>query len=344
MVSEQMTNVKPDFPSFSQQPNSPEKMQNSSSSSARVMLSTNLQAISPKLIKGNYRFWRSQVLFAVGAHELENHLTGLDPCPSPFINEKIEDSDANFSGSTLFKKVPNPNYTIWKRVDKALVSWLLASISESMFGHISKCTSASEIWCTLECEFQSESKAKMMHLRSLLQSTTKENCCVSEYVLKMKEIANQLSASGQVVTDEELLSYILDGLGSEFDAAVFSLLSRIDSISIQEAQFLLQKYELRIEKHNTVNSLLPMDSHVSSVHNVTTVNPNNSSAFGSSPGISSSLPSFVPSQNFLQFTTIHTTPSLFTTKLPSLSTSCWLFSFTTKCTSFWFSTWWQRKR
>lgn len=84
MVSEQMTNVKPDFPSFSQQPNSPEKMQNSSSSSARVMLSTNLQAISPKLIKGNYRFWRSQVLFAVGAHELEDHLTGLDPCPSPF--------------------------------------------------------------------------------------------------------------------------------------------------------------------------------------------------------------------------------------------------------------------
>lgn len=65
--------------------------------------------------------------------------------------------------------------------------------------------------------------------------------------------------------------FILDGLGSEFDVAVFSLLSIIDSISIQEAQFLLQNYELQIEKHTIDSSLLPTVSHVSLVHNVTAI-------------------------------------------------------------------------
>ncbi|XP_031281279.1 uncharacterized protein LOC116139755 [Pistacia vera] len=61
----------------------------------------------------------------------------------------------------------------------------------------------------------------------------------------MKGIAESLSASGQVISDEDLLGFILDGLGPEFDAVIVNLTSRIESkfdnsVTLQEAQYLLQ--------------------------------------------------------------------------------------------------------
>lgn len=39
---------------------------------------------------------------------------------------------------------------MWKKCDKLLMSWLLASISESMFDHVAKCDTASDVWKALE--------------------------------------------------------------------------------------------------------------------------------------------------------------------------------------------------
>ncbi|XP_031273839.1 uncharacterized protein LOC116132327 [Pistacia vera] len=201
-----------------------EKLANLSSTQVSIFSST-LQVITPKLTKNNYkdnyRFWRSQVLSAVGAHELEDHLTGSIPCPDLII---VSDNDSSSQSSeTLTKEKINPAYVAWKKTNKFLVTWLLASISES----------------------------RALHLRNLLQTTQKGSMNVSEFVKKMKSFAENLSGSGQVISDEDLLQYVLDGLGPEFDAVVVNLTSRIeskfDSVSLQEAQFLLQKYEMRLE-------------------------------------------------------------------------------------------------
>ncbi|XP_031260618.1 uncharacterized protein LOC116118789 [Pistacia vera] len=79
------------------------------------MSSSTLPTISPKLTRNNYRLWKSQILFAVGSHDLEEHLTGLVSCPSPFIKVQAESSD----GAT--EKKPNPAHNHWKKVDKVLV-------------------------------------------------------------------------------------------------------------------------------------------------------------------------------------------------------------------------------
>lgn len=50
----------------------------------------------------------------------------------------------------------------WKRIDKILVNWLLASIFESMFRMISKHQYASEMWNKLEHEFVSELKSQLL--------------------------------------------------------------------------------------------------------------------------------------------------------------------------------------
>ncbi|XP_031274458.1 uncharacterized protein LOC116132914 [Pistacia vera] len=156
---------------------------------------------------------------------------------------------------------------MWKRTDKFLVSWLLVSISESMFGFVSKCRNSTETWFPLENEFITNSKARVLHFKNLLQTTEKDNLSVGDYVKKMKEIAEKLSASGMVIADEDLLQYVLDRLGPEFDAMVVNLTSRIgskfDSFRLQEAQFLLQKYEIRLEKFNAID-LYNYSAHIAS--------------------------------------------------------------------------------
>lgn len=63
--------------------------------------------------------------FIAGAYDLKDHLTGLSPCPSPFIFVKNETDTGTIKQSNL-------DYHLWKHCDKLLLSWLLASILESV--------------------------------------------------------------------------------------------------------------------------------------------------------------------------------------------------------------------
>lgn len=114
---------------------------------------------------------------------------------------------------------------MWKKLDQFLFGWLISSISKTMFRHVANSETTFDIWKTLEMNFVIDSKARLFHLRNLLQTTRKDNLSSNDYVLKMKEVAGSLTASGVVVNDEELLMYILDGLRIEYDAVVADLTS-----------------------------------------------------------------------------------------------------------------------
>ncbi|XP_031281542.1 uncharacterized protein LOC116140047 [Pistacia vera] len=66
----------------------------------------------------------------------------------------------------------------------------------------------------------------------------------------MKELGDKLIASGVNLSDKELLLYILDGLGPEYDAVVANLVATSSQKTFQEAQFLLHKHEIRLERQS----------------------------------------------------------------------------------------------
>lgn len=80
--------------------------------------SSSLQAITPKLTRTNFRFWQSQKLSTVRAHDLEKHLLGYIACPAP-INQ-VQPAISATEPSLITK--PNPEYALWKKKDKLLVS------------------------------------------------------------------------------------------------------------------------------------------------------------------------------------------------------------------------------
>lgn len=120
-----------------------------------------------------------------------------------------------------------------------------------MFGHVVYCSTSLEVWNTLEDLFTTSSKARTLQLRFQLQSLKKGNLSIHDYMLKMRSLAKNMSAAGQLISDDELILYILGGLGHEYDSVVVNLTSRHDQVTLPEVQFMLQSQEMRLEQFNS---------------------------------------------------------------------------------------------
>ncbi|KAL5794558.1 hypothetical protein ACOSP7_003152 [Xanthoceras sorbifolium] len=92
--------------------------------------------------------------------------------------------------------------------------------------------------------------ARIMHLRSQLQTLKKGAMSMTDFVVKMKGIVDSLMAAGQTITELDLVSYVLGGLGQEFDPVIAT-----------EAQFLLMSFEARLVQFATDTTIeLPATS------------------------------------------------------------------------------------
>ena len=167
-----------------------------------------LNQLPIRLDRHNFVLWRSQVLPTVRAHGFDGILFGTTPTPAQFIESRDE------ATQTVIRR-SNPQYENWLRYDQFLMSWLFSSISESMLGHVNRCRSSAEVWFTIDRLNSTTSKARSLQLRFLLQTTKKGSMTIDEYVLKMKSILDNHNASGQIISDDELILYILGGVGQE---------------------------------------------------------------------------------------------------------------------------------
>jgi hypothetical protein len=76
--------------------------------------------------------------------------------------------------------------------------------------------------------------------------TRKGNLSISEYVAKMKALADEMASARKPIDEEELVSYILVGLDEEYNHVVFALVAQKDSVSFGEAHSQLLNFESRM--------------------------------------------------------------------------------------------------
>ncbi|KAL5739017.1 hypothetical protein ACOSQ2_028197 [Xanthoceras sorbifolium] len=157
------------------------------------------------------------------------------------------------SGATVQQY--NDDYLAWKKIDQLLVGWLMSTLSESVLGRVTQCVTACEVWLTVTNMFSQSSMARIMHLRAQLQGMKKGSMKVSDYIVKIKGITDSLMAAGQVITEQDLVEYILGGLGLEFDPVVVNLTSKKEEINLQDAQFLIMNYESRLEQYHATATI-----------------------------------------------------------------------------------------
>jgi hypothetical protein len=130
-----------------------------------------------------------------------------------------------------------------------VLNFLLSSLSKEMLDYVVAYTNPQEVWETLVSMASSQSRAGVINMRMALSTTRKGSLMIPQYVGKMKALADEMASARKKLEDDDLVSYILASLDSDFDSVISAVAARIKPISVPELYDQLVGYEQRQELH-----------------------------------------------------------------------------------------------
>jgi hypothetical protein len=178
-----------------------------------------------------------QVLPIIRGAQLQGYLDGTSITPEKEVDVKI-------ANKTM--KESNPEYIRWTALQQQVLGFLMTSMTQEVMGQAAACDTPQEVWSLLEQTHTSQSRARTVNTRIALVTTRKDDMSISEYITKMKNLANEMASAKKRVDDKELAPYILAGLDEEYNPVVFALLARVEPVSIAEAHSQLLTFENRM--------------------------------------------------------------------------------------------------
>jgi hypothetical protein len=92
--------------------------------------------------------------------------------------------------------------------------------------------------------FSSQNRAQIMQVRYQLYNAKKADMEATAYYHKMKGYAETIASLGHPLTDEEILGYMLAGLGAEYESLVTSITTRDEPISL--ASFFVHLLSMKV--------------------------------------------------------------------------------------------------
>jgi hypothetical protein len=128
----------------------------------------------------------------------------------------------------------NPEYARMAAREHQVLNYLLSSLSHEMLLQATAYDTPEEVWAYIMSSFESQSHACVINVRMTLSTTKKGDITISKYVTKMKALADEMASIGKRLDDEELVSYILAGLDSEFDGVISAVSTRVEPITMSE--------------------------------------------------------------------------------------------------------------
>ena len=145
---------------------------------------------------------------------------------------------------------PNPNQlSILHTYPYCELNELLNIFSlKKILAHVVKCTTFREVWLALERMFTSQSRARAMQIHYQLATLKKGNSSVANYFHQFTILVDTHAAIDQALDDFEIVSFLLAGLGSDYDSFVTSVTTRVDPLSIEDLYGHLLAHEIRLEQ------------------------------------------------------------------------------------------------
>lgn len=127
--------------------------------------------VSVKLADNNYATWHFQMHSLLKGHGLLRYVDGTLPCPSQYVISE----DGCLS--------PSDEYDAWLEQDSNLISLITATISSEALAQVVGCTTALEVWNTLNDRYATISRSNVVQLKSNLQSIEKGSDSIEKYLL-----------------------------------------------------------------------------------------------------------------------------------------------------------------
>jgi hypothetical protein len=155
--------------------------------------------------------------------------------------------------------IPNPEYARWIALDQCVLGFLVRNMSTSIVTQMVGQTSSGGVWKAVTEMFSSQSKARVVQLRTQLNKAQKENKTAEVYFNHIKNLADEMAAAGKPLGEDDVISYILAGLNDEayngFVAAITALIKADKYVSLSDLYSQLLSYEARLEDQNSAGDL-----------------------------------------------------------------------------------------
>ncbi|KAF7828665.1 cytochrome P450 81E8-like [Senna tora] len=192
-------------------------------------------ATTIKLTETNFLIWQLQIIATINGYRLEKFLTGEHP--KMYLTRDDEKAG----------KI-NKEYLHWRKQDQLLASWLIASMAEEMVTRMVGKSTSQQIWDRLTTFFSGHTVAKERLLKTQLRSIKKGAKSISEFLLAIKKVVDELNSLGASISDHEHMECIFYGLPKDYESFVTNVSLRKDTYSVTEVEALLLTQETRIEK------------------------------------------------------------------------------------------------
>uniref|UniRef100_A0A2N9GUI4 Uncharacterized protein n=1 Tax=Fagus sylvatica TaxID=28930 RepID=A0A2N9GUI4_FAGSY len=170
--------------------------------------------VTIKLTRDNYLLWKAQIVPYLRVRHLFGFLDDSRPAPPPTIN---------ITTDGISKIQPNPEFQSWIIQDQMILSALISSLSENVLAYVVQCTTSRE-----------------------LSTLKKGDSSIADYFHKFTGLIATLATINKPLTEEEQISFLLAGLGSEFESFVTTVQMRTDLLSIEALYGHLLSHELRM--------------------------------------------------------------------------------------------------
>lgn len=193
-----------------------------STSPLQNLITINAAAQLPlKLTKFNYFSWKAQFTALFFGLDLLGYLDGTNTCPEPTVEQ-----DGRI--------VPNMANISWRRQDQLILHAILASLSEEVIPLVSSATSSQEAWTRLSRLYAKRSTSHMIHLKDKLTTLNRGTLSVTDFLVSIKQIADELTVLGDPPSDADLFVYATRGLGPAYKELITAMHTRDSVVPFEE--------------------------------------------------------------------------------------------------------------
>uniref|UniRef100_A0A2N9G6M9 Uncharacterized protein n=1 Tax=Fagus sylvatica TaxID=28930 RepID=A0A2N9G6M9_FAGSY len=205
--------------------------------------------ITLKLTRENYLLWKAQIIPYLKGQHLYGFLDGSRPAPT----------QATASAAT--PALPESDLQAWHTQDQMILSALISSLSETVLAHVVNCRTSREVWLCLEKMFTSQSRARQMQLHHQISTLKKGDSSIADYFHKFTTLADTLAAIENPLSDYQLVSFFMNGLGSEYDSMVASIQTHSRPYNLDDLYGLFLSHELRLAQNQPTVDLSHASAH-----------------------------------------------------------------------------------
>nr|DAD30290.1 TPA_asm: hypothetical protein HUJ06_031758 [Nelumbo nucifera] len=161
-------------------------VQGSTSSTATTVAYGSMSALSPSSNKGNiahllptklsgnnFNQLKAQLMPIFRIHQRLGYIDGMNPCPPHYVRNPVPRTDTEDTVSV------NPT---WQQNYRMILSWIIASLTESTIAHVVSCSTSYDAWQKLTRTYSSSSHVRVQLLRLQLANLKSGSTSCTEYL------------------------------------------------------------------------------------------------------------------------------------------------------------------